>query len=281
MEKNCNQCTNFKTFTSCVKPEIQKKYFDKKSKKLFLGLSWLSLFIIYLISFTLLYLITPRIYEFGNHILFYIITFLTLSFLFILTGGLTLITLTVIFEKDLLYPHGEKSVTIKVLYPIAYFLSKLLKIKREDLGNSFVEVNNAMIRALAKAGRINPERILILLPHCIQYHDCKLRVTNNIETCAKCGKCDIAEILKLKEKYNIQHVNIATGGTLARKIIIDTKPTVIIAVACERDLVDGIQDAYPILVYGVLNIRYNGPCFDTLIPINELDKALNFITSLK
>jgi hypothetical protein len=65
-------------------------------------------------------------------------------------------------------------------------------------------------------------------------------------------------------------IAIATGGTLARKIIIQTKPRCIIAVACQRDLVDGLIDVFPIPVFGILNERPNGPCINTDVNINQI-----------
>jgi len=89
-------------------------------------------------------------------------------------------------------------------------------------------------------------------------------------------KCDIGKVLKLAEKYNVE-VAIATGGTLARRIIIDKKPNIIIAVACYRDLVSGIRDTYPIMTMGILNLRPEGPCINTKVEIDKLQKTLDSI----
>jgi hypothetical protein len=45
-------------------------------------------------------------------------------------------------------------------------------------------------------------------------------------------------------------------------------------VACERDLSSGIQDTYPLPVYGVLNERPHGPCLDTMVQLDHVEKAL-------
>jgi hypothetical protein len=71
---------------------------------------------------------------------------------------------------------------------------------------------------------------------------------------------------------------VATGGTLARKIVVEKKPDLIIGVACERDLTSGIQDTYPIPVYGILNRRPNGPCFDTDVDLDRVEEGIrNFL----
>ena len=69
-------------------------------------------------------------------------------------------------------------------------------------------------------------------------------------------------------------MSVATGGTLARRIVVEKKPDVIIGVACERDLSSGIQDSYPIPVYGILNRRPFGPCYDTDVDLDLVERGL-------
>ena len=80
-------------------------------------------------------------------------------------------------------------------------------------------------------------------------------------------------VKEVKEKYNTK-IFVATGGTLARKIIVDNKPKAVIAVACERDLTSGVREVNKIPVLGIFNSRPNGPCIDTNIKINEEKEAL-------
>jgi hypothetical protein len=54
----------------------------------------------------------------------------------------------------------------------------------------------------------------------------------------------------------------------------DKRPDMIIAVACDRDLTSGIQDTYPIPVFGILNKRPNGPCYDTDVDVDLVEKGL-------
>jgi len=134
-----------------------------------------------------------------------------------------------------------------------------------------VAINNQLVMAEAK--KVQPEQMLILLPHCLQNHDCAVRITGNVHNCKSCGKCKIKDLAALSEKYHV-HVAVATGGTLARKIVVEKRPKIIIAVACERDLTSGIQDAYPIPVFGVFNRRPFGPCYDTDVDMNLVEKGL-------
>ncbi|MDK2586157.1 DUF116 domain-containing protein [Romboutsia sedimentorum] len=165
---------------------------------------------------------------------------------------------------------------VSLLFPIITFVADSVGISKNEIRKVYVKLNNKYI--YSNKYNIKNEEILILIPHCVQKNSCKLKVTTNIETCAKCGLCNIGDLVKLKEKTNV-NIFVATGGTLARKIIIDNKPKAIIAVACERDLTAGVQDVRKIPVLGVFNKRPNGPCVDTSIDVKEIEEAIKFFTS--
>jgi hypothetical protein len=244
-----------------------------KKKQLFLYLSLLSLLVLYIIAFLFWYLTSPRITAFAPFLSWGIRTVLAL-FLLVVTGGLFLIILSSITEKDFLFPHGEKQITLKLLFPINLFLGKLFGISQDKVRESFIAVNNSLVKATRK--RINSERLLILLSHCLQNYNCVHKVTTDYRNCQRCGDCILSQIIELGEKYD-SSISIATGGTLARKVIVDVKPTAIVAVACERDLTSGIQDVYPIPVYGVLNERPCGPCINTRVDYFKLEQAVKFM----
>lgn len=164
---------------------------------------------------------------------------------------------------------------VKSIFPILSNIAQFIGISKDEIRKIFIKINNAYI--YSNKYKINSKDLIILIPHCIQNHSCKLKVTNNIDNCKKCGICKINDLLKLKEKYNTK-IFVATGGTLARKIIVDNKPKAVIAVACERDLTSGVREVNKIPVLGVFNARPNGPCVDTDINIKEIEDAINFFT---
>ncbi|MFQ6032056.1 MAG: DUF116 domain-containing protein [Candidatus Zixiibacteriota bacterium] len=249
-----------------------KKFFTKK-KWGFLSLSILSLLVLILLVFLLWYLISPRL-DAISPFLSFVVKIIFFLFLITVSGGLFLIVLSSALEKDFLFPHGEKQITLKILFPINVILGKIFGLSKDQIRNSFLEVNNSLFKATRK--RIKKDRLLILLPQCLQNSDCPYRVTVDINNCQRCGGCKIGEILQLGERCGAS-ISIATGGTLARKVIVDKKPTVIVAVACERDLSSGIQDAYPIPVYGILNQRPYGPCVNTQVVFEELEEVIGFV----
>lgn len=241
------------------------------AKKTFLGLSVLSLFILAGGIALLFWLVLPRLELVGR---WATLSLAGLAALFLLTvsGGLFLLFLSAVTERDFLFPRGEKQVTVKVLYPINLVLGYLLGIGKERVGESFVAFNNALVRASRR--RLDTARLLVLLPHCLQSSRCRNRVTAGISNCQACGDCRLGELSALARLAGAT-ITVATGGTLARRVIGDIRPTIILAVACERDLVSGIQDAYPIPVYGILNQRPNGPCRDTTVDMELVVRGLS------
>ncbi|SKA96322.1 hypothetical protein SAMN02745704_02715 [Paucidesulfovibrio gracilis DSM 16080] len=164
-----------------------------------------------------------------------------------------------------------RGITVKLFLPLMVLLGKAVGISKERVRSSFINVNNEMV--LSGTGRYRPDQILLLMPHCLQNSRCDMRLTYDINNCKRCGKCPLKGLLELHDKYGV-HLAIATGGTVARRIVVQKRPRMIIAVACERDLSSGIQDTYPLPVYGVLNERPNGPCLDTTVSLFRVEQAI-------
>ena len=242
-----------------------------KGKTIFLGLSAISLIVLVLMAFFMWYLVAPRLAQI--HLGLPLLVGLGMAlFALMVTLGLFLILISTATERNLLFP-GENQLTVKVLFPIAVAVGKLLGISKDAVKNSFIQVNNALVRALK--GKINNRRVLLLLPHCLQNSSCIYKITSTMENCRRCGQCVVGGLAKLAEKYGVD-VSMATGGTLARRVIVETRPTVIVGVACETDLTTGIQDAYPIPVLGVLNERPQGPCRNCTVDLEKVEEALIF-----
>ena len=57
------------------------------------------------------------------------------------------------------------------------------------------------------------------------------------------------------------------------------RPSAVIGVACERDLISGIRDVSPLLpTIGITNQRPEGPCKNTLIDMDALRRAIETFT---
>ena len=161
--------------------------------------------------------------------------------------------------------------TSDTLYPLALSLAKFLGVPRDAVRRSYVAAHNqvaAMQQVFAK-----PDEILVLLPHCIQWVGCRIKITNEIANCRQCGRCVVGDLVELRNRYGVQ-MHVATGGTLARRLVKEIEPQAIVGVACERDLVSGIQDVRGMFVVGIPNERPNGPCLNTTINVEEIEQTI-------
>ena len=159
-----------------------------------------------------------------------------------------------------------------VFFGLARGLGYLSFSHQSVLVESYLNFNNEIV--LTDRKDTANSSILVLLPHCLQKEDCTVRITTDIINCEECGGCDIAQIKQLVTSQNVDAA-VATGGSLARKLILDKHPEVIVAVACHRDLVDGVRDAWQFPVYGVLNERPNGPCHETSVSVASIEFAIS------
>ncbi len=162
-------------------------------------------------------------------------------------------------------------VTARLLLPVMEVLARLMRFSVEKVRSSFIKVNNEIVRS--KKQQYPADKVLILLPHCVQASVCLRRLSHSIDACTRCGKCPLKGLLDLRDAWGVT-LAMAVGGTIARRIVVQTKPKLIIAVACERDLTSGIQDTCPLPVFGIVNERPCGPCLDTLVPLHEVEAAL-------
>ncbi|MFZ2088716.1 MAG: DUF116 domain-containing protein [Desulfobaccales bacterium] len=192
-------------------------------------------------------------------------------FLLLVFAGVTILALTVLLGRDLPFSRSLRGVLVKVLLPLMSGVGKLFGVSKDQVRRSFIEINNQLL--LAAHPRATPDRLLLLMPHCLQFHECEFRITGNTVHCQRCGQCNISGLAELSDKYGVG-LAVATGGTLARRIVVERRPKIIIAVACERDLASGIQDSYPLFIYGIINRRPHGPCYDTEVNLERVEEAL-------
>ena len=188
--------------------------------------------------------------------------------------GTVLLVLTTLMGKDIPGTRLLRGAAIRLLLPLIEFLGRLAGIPRDTIRQSFISMNNSLV--MARKIRLKPDRILILLPHCLQFVDCDIKVTGDINKCLRCDRCDISGLARLAEKYHID-ISVATGGTLARKVIMEKRPKLVLAVACEGDLTSGIRDCYPLPVLGVLNDRPFGPCYNTSVDLERIEEAIKAV----
>lgn len=249
--------------------------FIKKEHVYFLKIISVSLIVLLIISSFLFWVISGGIERISPNLPLYI--FLIFAAAVIIVLLIFFISLSFIKNKNQsILVYLARYILIRLLYPLAFLITSIFRINRDRMQGSFIEINNFLLFSLNK--KVSKDRILVLLPHCLQLHNCKAKITEDVHNCLNCGKCNIKELASLSDEKKI-YISVATGGTLARRVLEEKRPKAVIAVACERDLSSGIIDSFPLPVYGLINIRPNGPCRDTIVDVYGLRKLIEKIVA--
>ena len=167
-----------------------------------------------------------------------------------------------------------RGITLKVLYPALMLAGTFSSDSKERLQAFIIRLNNRLVLSEGLRSR----KILLLMPHCLQIDECKIRLTHNINNCERCGKCEIKDLIGIAETGGLE-LHVATGGNLARRVVKHASPDAIVAVACERDLSSGIADTYPLPVLGICNERPHGPCINTSVDITKVEEAIRALSN--
>lgn len=224
-----------------------------EGKKIFLLLSFIVLVLFILLSLLFLYLVLPRFEQFGRSGVI-LITVAVAALALLLLAWYAFLLFAAFSTKNYLFVCLERGTNLlTLLFPLTVKLAGTLGISRDRLSHSFIKVSNRLAQPSVSEGTV-----LALLPRCLR-KELKIRLK---DICT-----EFPDVM----------LQTAPGGNVARKIIEETRPRAIIAVACERDLVSGIQDVAPrIPVIGICNSRPLGPCKDTSIDVEEFRSALDY-----
>jgi len=222
-------------------------------KRLFLGLAILLIALLTLGLVIFWYLIEPRINQI-NPGLAHNFRFIIIGLVFILLLVFLQTVLSIIFRRNLLIRIKNKNFSITFLTPLVLALGKKIGISYDRIGNSFIKVSNSLI--MTTPSKVSHSKIIILLPRCLRQPIQK-------------------QIIAIAKKYQCSIFTVP-GGELARKIIAEQKPSAVIGVACERDLLSGIREAHNIPVIGIPNQRPEGPCKNTIVDYKKIEDAVQF-----
>lgn len=250
---------------------------SKIKKRIFIGLLAASVLLILGIILSGIFIYYNKFGAWHRYLLLALIAILGL-FVLTVSIGLAGVVMTLLNVKKFYGLEGLMNASLNLMFPLVLALGKLLHIPKDVIKSSYIEVNNKLIQS--RCFNFKPADILILAPHCLQKWDCPYKITSDASNCRHCGRCDIDKLLKISNDYGV-NLSVVTGGTLARKKVMDIKPKAIIAIACERDLTEGILDTNPLPVMGVINLRPEGPCKNTLVDLDKVTEAIDFFTNRK
>ena len=143
------------------------------------------------------------------------------------------------------------------------------------LQRGLIRLNNRVVRW--RRVRAEPRRVLLLLSHCLQSSACGRNLTREGGTgCARCGKCPINALLTVQDRTGVQF-HVAGGGRQALARVKAADVDIVVAVACERELVEGITGAFPKPVLAICITRPQGDCHDTQTDIERVEAAVRTV----
>jgi hypothetical protein len=165
------------------------------------------------------------------------------------------VVFSAIAERRMGIPFFKFNKGLSFLFSLASTVGRRVGVSRDRLGGSFIQVCNALIKA---GGPRRPcGKLLILTPRCLT-RGLKQRIDG------------------LAQEYGCE-IYTAGGGEAARRRIAQSRPSAVIGIACERDLVSGVRDVFPLMpVLAIPNVRPQGPCKDTQVDITKVEEAVKF-----
>lgn len=143
------------------------------------------------------------------------------------------------------------------------------------IDQAVIGLNNLTVRG--RRTKVRPDQVLMLLPTCLQAQGCEQNVTGDLSNCRRCGRCKIGPLLDLAERTGVRAA-IAKGGRIAVRLARDPEVKAIVAVACERELRSGIFACLPKPVLALPNRRPNGPCTETDVDVDAVERAIEWLT---
>lgn len=161
---------------------------------------------------------------------------------------------------------------INLFFVIVIEVSKLIFISNQRLIYLHIKINNFILKK--RWIKIHTNKLLILAPHCLQSLECHQNVIIDIKNCQGCGKCNLKDLLEIYYQYQIP-LFVVTGGSIARQKISEGNYQGIIAIACEKEIEEGIRNSFPLPVFAIINEKPYGPCIHTKIDTKKIIEGIS------
>jgi len=152
-----------------------------QGRNLFIFLSLLGVLALGIVLLGFWYLMVPRLAEIHAGLPLAVGLVILAVYLGI-AGLLGMIIISSFLQRDLI---SAKRITVRILFPLALAIGKTLGISEDEIRGSFIEIHNSLVRAASPL--VRGDRLLLLLPHCLQNFQCPHRVTAEVRNCTGCG----------------------------------------------------------------------------------------------
>ncbi len=95
-----------------------------------------------------------------------------------------------------------------------------------------------------RLSRVPVDKRILLIPHCLRISGkCRAESTPGGLMCKSCDpNCQVKQLRDRADELGYRGICIAPGGSLALKYVKETCPEGIVAVACPRELSEGVEN---------------------------------------
>lgn len=218
---------------------------------LFLWLAGLAALLLIVAAAAFLWLIYPRLTAMGNMVTT-VITVIFFVFAIAMLSWIVLFAWSATIQRPVsrlvILPN-----LINRLLTVVAWVGKRMGVSTDRLTNSFLKTHNALLNS--QRITIPPERLLLLAPRCLT-RDANKRLR------------------QMRDEYGFV-LHVVGGGTDARLKVRKIRPWLILAIACERDLLSGFKEVNPhVPVIGIPNARPEGPCKNTCVDLDVIEGSI-------
>lgn len=137
-----------------------------------------------------------------------------------------------------------------------------------------INLNNRLVRW--RNPRVRPGELLLLLPHCLHKQSCPQNVMHSLDECRRCGACSVGALAAIRDDLGVVAC-VAGGGRQALAYTRRPEVKAVVAVACEKELVQGIRAAFPKPVFAVPNQTPEGSCKNTVVDPVAVVRAIELL----
>jgi uncharacterized protein len=134
---------------------------------------------------------------------------------------------------------------------------------------------------IEQLARIDPSERILLLPHCLRKSkNCQATYNQQGLQCARCNpECSVNKLTSAANKYGYKGVCVAPGGRLALKFVRENRPQAVVAVACDKELSEGVQGVKELAADNIVPVMIIIPlvkdgCVDTEVDDHEAQNVI-------
>ncbi|MDO5852133.1 MAG: DUF116 domain-containing protein [Methanobacteriaceae archaeon] len=199
----------------------------------------------------------------GKIVLFILSILIIIMIITLILGRHLLKNGKIIFPNILLF-------TLDISYGLLKRICELVNIDSTFLDNIGIDLQNNINKEKFK--HINPEDIILVLPHCLRGMNCPATLGTSGLECIKCNKCDIGKIKEVADKKNMK-LFITPGSSFIKNIVKNTEFKGVIGVACPHDLNAAMTNLSTYTCQGVYLLKEG--CINTRVNVNEVIDLMN------